>query len=214
MFASCVLFWEEAQVTPHLSNLALKKEESRIVRAAQRGDPDAFQCLYARYKNYVYSLCMRTCKDPVLAEDLSQDIFLHVWKKMASFRGQSLFRTWLYRVKVNMVLLYFRKQRIGTLSLDDKTLQVAETVFLRDISPIHLDDCVSLRNMLSLLSPRHRRVLVLHDVEGYRHQDISHLLGITSGASRSQLHKARTKMRLALGVGDLHRRQDTALRVA
>lgn len=204
-------------MTPHLSNLALKKEESRIVRAAQRGDPDAFQCLYARYKNYVYSLCMRMCKDPVLAEDLSQDIFLHVWRKMASFRGQSLFRTWLYRVTINMVMLYFRKQRIGTLSLDDKTLEVAETVFLSNISPIHLDDRISLRNMLSLLSPlspRHRRVLMLHDVEGYRHQDISHLLGITSGASRSQLHKARTKMRLALGVSDLHHRQETGLRVA
>src|SRR6478672_732376 len=121
-----------------LYNLAPEKEESRIVRAAQRGDPDAFQRLYTRYKNYVYSLCMRMCKDPVLAEDLSQDIFLHVWRKMSSFRGQSLFRTWLYRVTINMVMLYFRKQRIGTLSLDDKTLQVAETVLLRDVSPIHL----------------------------------------------------------------------------
>ena len=197
----------------HLYNLAPEKEESRIVRAAQRGDPDAFQRLYARYKHYVYSLCMRMCKDPVLAEDLTQDIFLHVWKKMAAFRGQSLFRTWLYRVTINMVLLHFRKHQIGILSLDDETLQVAETVLLRNISPIHLDDRISLRHMLSLLSPRHRTVLMLHDVEGYRHQDISHLLGITSGASRSQLHKARTKMRLALGVGDLHRRHEAALRV-
>jgi RNA polymerase sigma-70 factor (ECF subfamily) len=198
----------------HLSNLALEKEESRIVRAAQCGDSDAFQRLYARYKSYVYSLCMRMCKDPILAEDLTQDIFLHVWKKMAAFKGQSLFRTWLYRVTINMVLLYFRKHRIGTLSLNDETLQVAETIFWTNSSPMHLDDRISLRNMLSVLSPCHRRVLVLHDVEGYRHQDISHLLGITSGASRSQLHKARTKMRLALGIGDLHRRQEAALRVA
>jgi RNA polymerase sigma-70 factor (ECF subfamily) len=205
---------EGAPVTPQLSNLALKKQESRIIRAAQRGDPDAFQCLYARYKNYVYSLCTHMCKDPVLAEDLSQDIFLHVWRKMGSFRGQSLFRTWLYRVTINMVLLYFRKHRVGLLSLDDKTMQAAETVSLRNISPIHLDDRLSLRNMLSLLAPHHRRVLVLHDIEGYRHQDISHLLGITSGASRSQLYKARIKMRLALGVGDLHRRHETALKAA
>jgi len=68
--------------------------------------------------------------------------------------------------------------------------------------------------VVSLLSPRHRKVLMLHDIEGYRHQDISHLLGITSGASRSQLHKARTKMRVALGVSDLHRRKEPALRVA
>jgi RNA polymerase sigma-70 factor, ECF subfamily len=197
----------------HLYNVA-PETESRIVRAAQRGDPDAFQRLYARYKNYVYSLCMRMCKDPVLAEDLTQDIFLHVWKKMATFKGQSLFRTWLYRVTINMVLLHFRRNRIGTLSLDDETLPVAEAVLLSNNSPIHLDDRISLRNMLSLLSPRHRRVLVLHDVAGYRHQDISDLLGITSGASRSQLHKARTKMRAALGIGDLHRRQEAALRAA
>ena len=197
-----------------ITNFAPEKEESSIVRAAQRGDPDAFQRLYMRYKNYVYSLCMRMSKDPVLAEDLTQDIFLHVWRKMATFRGQSLFRTWLYRVTINMVLLHFRKNRVGTLSLDDETLPVAETVLLSNNSPIHLDDRISLRNMLALLSPRYRRVLVLHDIEGYRHQDISHLLGITSGASRSQLHKARTKMRVALGVGDLHRRQEAAIRVA
>jgi RNA polymerase sigma-70 factor, ECF subfamily len=155
---------------------------------------------------------MRMCKDPVLAEDLTQDIFLHVWKKMATFKGQSLFRTWLYRVTINMVLLHFRRHRIGTLSLDEETLPVAETVLLTNNSPIHLDDRISVRNMLSLLSPRYRRVLMLHDVEGYRHRDISHLLGITSGASRSQLHKARTKMRVALGVSQLHRRQEAALR--
>ncbi len=197
-----------------LPNFAQEKEESRIVLAAQRGDPDAFQRLYARYKNYVYSLCMRMSKDPVLAEDLTQDIFLHVWRKMATFRGQSLFRTWLYRVTINMVLLHFRKNRVGTLSLDDETLPVAESVLLSNNSPIHLDDRISLRNMLSVLSPRYRRVLVLHDVEGYRHQDISNLLGITSGASRSQLHKARSKMRVALGGSDLHRRQEPAIRVA
>jgi len=198
----------------HIFNLALKKEESCIVRAAQRGDPDAFQRLYVRHKNYVYSLCMRMCKDPVLAEDLTQDIFLHVWRKMGSFKAQSLFRTWLHRVTINMVLLHFRKNPIGMLSLDDETLPVAETISLSNSSPIHLDDRISLRNMLSLLSPRHRRVLVLHDVEGYRHQDISDLLGITSGASRSQLYKARTKMRIALGIDDLHRRQEAALRAA
>src|SRR5690242_8840492 len=104
----------------HIFNLALKKEESCIVRAAQRGDPDAFQRLYVRHKNYVYSLCMRMCKDPVLAEDLTQDIFLHVWRKMGSFKAQSLFRTWLHRVTINMVLLHFRKNRIGMLSLDDE----------------------------------------------------------------------------------------------
>lgn len=188
-------------------NLQTKKQELLSVRAAQRGDPRAFQRLYERHKNYVYSLCLRMCKDPSLAEDLTQDIFFHVWKKMAGFRGQALFRTWLYRITINRVLLHFRKQKAGLLPLDNETLPVAEAVLLRNSMYTSLDDCISLKNSLAGLSPHYRRVLMLHDIEGYRHGDISRLLGITSGASRSQLHKARVKIRLALGTAQLHHRQ-------
>ena len=190
-----------------IHNLDAKQEELRSIRAAKRGDPFAFQRLYERYKNYVYSLCLRMCKDPSLAEDLTQDIFFHVWKKMASFKGQALFRTWLYRITINRVLLHFRKHKAGFLPLDDEMLPVAEAVLLRNSMHTNLDDCISLRNSLAGLSPRYRKVLMLHDLEGYRHGDISRLLGITSGASRSQLHKARVKIRLALGVAQLHHRQ-------
>ncbi len=192
-------------------NLGTKKEELRSIRAAQHGDPRAFQRLYERYKNYVYSLCLRMCKDPSLAEDLTQDIFFHVWKKMAGFKGQALFRTWLYRVTINSVLLHFRKHKIGTLPLNDETLPAAETILLNNSSQTDLDDCISLRNLLARLSPHSRKVLMLHDLEGYRHGDISRLLGITSGASRSQLHKARVKIRVALGAAQLHHRQKRVL---
>jgi RNA polymerase sigma-70 factor (ECF subfamily) len=187
--------------------LAQQEEEDRRVRAAQHGDPVAFQFLYARYKNFVYSLCLRMSKDAVLAEDLTQDIFFHVWRKITTFKGHSLFRTWLYRVTTNRVLLHFRKNKRGTLSLDVDTLAAAEAVLLRDSSQTTLDDRISLRDTVAVLPPHHRRVLMLHDLEGYRHGDISHLLGITSGASRSQLHKARAKLRLALGAAQLHHRQ-------
>jgi RNA polymerase sigma-70 factor, ECF subfamily len=192
-------------------DLGARKDELRAVQAAQRGDPFAFQRLYERYKNYVYSVCLRMCKDPHLAEDLTQEVFFHVWQKMASFKGQALFRTWLYRVTINRVLLHFRKQRIGTLSLDEETLPAVETTLSRAAGRAGLDDCISLRDSLAGLSPNYRNVLVLHDVEGYRHGDISQLLGITSGASRSQLHKARVKIRLALGTAQLHHRQKREL---
>jgi RNA polymerase sigma-70 factor (ECF subfamily) len=190
-----------------LNNLGTAKEELRSVRAAQHGDAYAFQRLYERYKNYVYSLCLRMCKDPSLAEDLTQDIFFHVWKKMSGFKGHALFRTWLYRVTINRVLLHFRKYKVGTLPLNDETLPAAETVLLKNSSHADLDDCISLRDTLAGLSPHYRKVVMLHDLEGYRHGDISRLLGITSGASRSQLHKARVKIRLALGTAQLHHRQ-------
>jgi RNA polymerase sigma-70 factor, ECF subfamily len=191
-------------------NLKIKKDELRAVRAAQL-DPFAFQRLYERYKNYVYSVCLRLCKDSSLAEDLTQEVFFHVWRKLSGFRGQALFRTWLYRVAINRVHLHFRKQRIGTLSLDEETLPTAESTLLREIRHADLDDCISLRNTLELLSPRYRSVLMLHDFQGYRHDDISRLLGITCGASRAQLHKARVKIRLALGAAQLHHRQKRVL---
>lgn len=170
------------------------------IKGAQRGDPAGFQHLYEKYKTYVYSLCLRMTHDPSLAEDLTQDIFLHVWRKIASFKGTAMFRTWLYRVSVNMVLLYFRRHKMNTLSLDNDTLTSTEIKIAETAHQPDMEEHISLRRTLCALSPRYRRVLMLHDLHGYRHEDISHLLGITSGASRSQLHKARVKLRIALGV--------------
>ncbi len=177
-----------------------RRMEMRAIKAAKRGDPAGFQVLYEQYKSYVYSLCLRMTHEPSLAEDLTQDIFLHVWRKISSFKGDALFRTWLYRVTVNMVLLYFRRHKNVNVSLDNETLPSTELKLSESYPQPDLDTQISLRRLLSDLSPRYRSVLMLHDLEGYRHQDISNLLGITSGASRSQLHKARVKLRIALGL--------------
>jgi RNA polymerase sigma-70 factor, ECF subfamily len=175
------------------------RREMRAIRAAQRGDPAGFQFVYEKYKTYVFSICLRMMHDPSLAEDLMQDIFLHVWRKIGSFKGNSQFRTWLHRVSVNMVLLYFRRHKAVNISLENEALPATELKLAETVHQPDLDQNISLRRVLGQLSPRYRRVLMLHDVHGYRHEDISHLLGITSGASRSQLHKARVKMRIALG---------------
>jgi len=183
-----------------LQDLQGRKKEMLAIKGAQRGDPAGFQHLYEKYKTYVYSLCLRMTHDPSLAEDLTQDIFLHVWRKIASFKGTAMFRTWLYRVSVNMVLLYFRRHKMNTLSLDNDTLTSTEIKIAETAHQPDMEEHISLRRTLGALSPRYRRVLMLHDLHGYRHEDISHLLGITSGASRSQLHKARVKLRIALGA--------------
>ncbi|MBZ5532355.1 MAG: sigma-70 family RNA polymerase sigma factor [Acidobacteriia bacterium] len=193
-----------------LSNQKERQKEQRAIVGAQRGEPGGFQYLYEKYRTYVYSLCLRMTHDPALAEDLTQDIFLHVWRKISSFKGTALFRTWLYRVAANMVLLYFRRHKMNTFSLDNETLAFTEIHMAESTPQPDMEENISLRRTLGELAPRYRRVLMLHDVHGYRHEDISHLLGITSGASRSQLHKARVKLRVALGprtkikVGKLH----------
>jgi RNA polymerase sigma-70 factor, ECF subfamily len=183
-----------------LLDITARQKEKRAIKAAQKGDAAGFQFLYERYKSYVYSLCLRMTHDPALSEDLTQDIFLHVWRKVSSFKGDALFRTWLYRVAINIVLLHFRRHKEINLPLDNQTLPSTELKMMENIPQPDIDEHISLRNTLGTLSPRYRSVLMLHDLHGYRHQDISQLLGITSGASRSQLHKARVKLRSALGI--------------
>lgn len=185
-----------------LADITARRDESRAVMAAQKGDPAGFQLLYEKHRSYVYSLCLRMTHDPGLSDDLTQDIFLHVWRKIATFKGNAQFRTWLYRVTINMVLLYFRRNKAINVSLDDEVLSATERKLMEHFPPPDIDDHILLRRSLNSLKPHHRSVLMLHDVHGYRHQDISQLLGITSGASRSQLHKARVKLRMALGFPD------------
>jgi RNA polymerase sigma-70 factor, ECF subfamily len=181
------------------SDVTAAQRELAAIRAAQRGDPAGFQLLYEKHKSYVYSLCLRMTHDAALSEDLTQDVFLHIWKKVGSFKGNAMFRTWLYRVAINTVLLYFRRHKAIDLSLDNELVPSTELKMMDSMPQPDLEASFSLQQTLGSLSPRYRCVLMLHDVHGYRHQDISHLLGITSGASRSQLHKARVKIRLALG---------------
>ena len=183
-----------------LMDIAARRKESRAIKSAQRGDAAGFQFLYEKYRSYVFSVCLRMTRDPALAEDLMQDIFLHVWRKIATYKGDAQFRTWLYRVTVNMVLLHFRRHKAVSVSLDHEMLPATELKLAESLPQPDLDEHLSLRHVLGQLSPRYRRVLMLHDLHGYRHEDISQFLGITSGASRSQLHKARVKLRIALGA--------------
>ena len=182
------------------TGIAVLRPEAPALDLAMQGDPAAFRAIYDSYKNYVFSLCVRMTRNTTLSEDLTQDVFFRVWRKMSSYQGKSQFRTWLHRVTVNTVLMYFRqrKRRIDTVSLEESILPASERE--PAISGHQLEDQISLRNTLRRLSPGHQQILRLHEIEGYRHEDISHLLGISSGASKSQLHKARSRLGVALGV--------------
>jgi len=167
-------------------------EASDIARA-RRGDVDAFERLYRRHLARVTALA-RWLVGPEEAEDAVQDVFIRVWQKLDTFAGQSAFTTWLHRVAVNLILR--RRERAG---------RVAK----REIQGIEIDPPagrsepelrMAIAGAVDRLPERARRVFVLHDMEGYRHEEIAALLGIDSGTSRSQLHRARMLLRTALAV--------------
>ena len=173
-----------------------RAEEAHLVEQAQAGDLPAFEELYRRNVRKVYALCFRMASDPSLAEELTQDIFVRVWEKLGSFRGESAFSSWLYPLAVNTALSERRARRRRTariLSTDDLA------PFDRPKGTAAPETGVDVERAMSLLPPGARAVFVLHDVEGYRHQEIANLLGLAEGTSKAQLHRARRLLREALG---------------
>lgn len=166
-----------------------------LVRRAQRGDVRAFEELYRANAGRVYGLCLRMSGDASQAEELAQEAFIRAWSKLRTFRGESAFSTWLHRLTVNTVLgqLRSRLRREGHQAAVGE-LDLSEGV--RSESP---DAAVDLERAIAGLPSGARTVFVLHDVEGYRHNEISKLTGMAVGTSKAQLHRARKLLRKALG---------------
>jgi RNA polymerase sigma-70 factor, ECF subfamily len=170
------------------------------VRRAQEGNADAFSELYARHKKRVFALCMQMVRDPSLAEDLAQDTFLQVHRKLASFRGESAFTTWLHRLCVNTVLMHLRKRVLQVVSLDQMMTTVPEEhtgreFGTRDLTQAGVVDRLSINRAIASLAPGYRCIFILHDIEGLAHYEIAALQGCSMGNSKSQLYKARRAMR-------------------
>jgi RNA polymerase sigma-70 factor (ECF subfamily) len=167
-----------------------------LARAAAAGDTAAFERLYEQYNKRVYSLCFRMLGNVSQAEDLTQEVFLQVFKKIGSFRGDSAFTTWLHRLTVNQVLMHFRKRgvKLEHTSEEGDFTNVVETP-LQSTRRISMVDRLALEKAVAELPPGYRTVFVLHDVQGYEHEEISNLLGVSIGTSKSQLHKARMRLR-------------------
>ena len=167
-----------------------------LARAAAAGDSVAFERLYEQHHRRVYSLCLRMLGNSTHAEDLTQEVFLQVYRKLASFRGDSAFTTWLHRLTVNQVLMHFRRRgvKLEHTSEEGDFTNVVDTP-LQSTRRISMVDRLALEKAISQLPPGYRTVFVLHDVEGYEHNEISGLLEASIGTSKSQLHKARMRLR-------------------
>ena len=170
-----------------------------IAREAARGATEAVGELYVRHRGRVYSLCRRMTRNPADAEDLTQEVFIHLLKQIGSFRGESQFTTWLHRLTVNQVLMRLRRDSRRKGLMPDYVERQRSTS--RKGSPSTLPpvlDRISLEAALSQLPPGYRSAFVLHDIEGYSHEEVAGMLGYSLGNSKSQLHKARKRLRLLL----------------
>jgi RNA polymerase sigma-70 factor (ECF subfamily) len=168
-----------------------------LARAAAQGGMMALAALYERHHRHVYSLCLRMTNNSAEAEDLAQEVFIHLVRNLGSFRGESKFTSWLYRLTVNLVLMHFRRLRGRREQLlDDFEKNVLAKP--RQSAGAQITDRIALKSALAQLSNGCRKVFVLFDVEGYSHVEIAHLLGCSTGTSKSQLHKARLKLRRLL----------------
>lgn len=166
---------------------------------AAAGDIEAFEQIYRRYNRYVYSVCLQMLRNVSQAEDLAQDVFIQLFRKIHTFRGDSSFATWLHRLTVNHVLMHFRKRSVKSeQTTEDGIVPVQIARGTENPNRMALIDRISLDEALTRLAPGYRAVFILHDVEGYEHEQIGQLLGCAVGTSKSQLHKARLKLRRLL----------------
>ena len=186
------------------------------IRLAQSGDAAAFETLYQLHSRRVYALCLRMLGDPVEAEDLAQEAFLQLFRKIQTFRGESAFSSWLHRLTANVVLMSFRKKRLPVTSLDEMTKSDDDRDLPRyeigapDPSLTGFCDRINLQAAIDRLPEGYRLMFLLHDVHGYEHNEIAGILSCSVGNSKSQLHKARKRLREFLAKME-HRRPTRSL---
>src|SRR5690242_9060748 len=177
--------------------------EAEAIGQAQQGVPDAFEYLYKAHCRRVYGLCLRMIKNPDEAEDLTQQVFLQLFRKISTFRGESGFSTWLHRVTVNIVLMHLRRKKPAELLAEDLERRASNGESLSeqgssDTSMFGAIERLNLMRAIRKLPCGYKQIFLLHDVIGYEHSEIAGLLGCSTGSSKSQLHKARKRLRMLL----------------
>jgi RNA polymerase sigma-70 factor (ECF subfamily) len=195
---------EESTSVPFVNTPALIENEPvkpdaddfSLCRLASNGNLAAFELLYQRYHRRTYSLCLRMTNSQTEAEDLTQEVFIQLFRKIGSFRGDSAFSTWLHRLTVNQVLMHFRRRSVK----NEKTSEdgeIPEQIVSGTANPnkMFVLDRLALSKAIEQLPPGYKKVFILHDVEGYEHEEIARMLKLSVGTSKSQLHKARLKLR-------------------
>jgi RNA polymerase sigma-70 factor (ECF subfamily) len=188
------------------------------VARAQAGDQDAFAELYLLHKKHVFSICMRMVRDFAMAEDLTQEVFLQVHRKLASFRGDSVFSTWLHRLSVNTVLMHLRKRVLPVVSLDQMMEsapdeRVGRSFGTRDLAQAGVIDRLAIEGVVATMAPGYRSIFLLHDIHGLDHGEIASMLNCSCGNTKSQLHKARRALRSSLTSQAVHGARGSACQV-
>ena len=185
--------------------------EAEAVKQAQEGDAAAFEFLYKAHCRRVYSLCLRMVKNPAEAEDLTQQAFLQLFRKIGTFRGESGFSTWLHRVTVNIVLMHLRRQKPTELLAEDLERTSPNGEGPRehgasDTSMLGAIDRLNLMRAIRKLPAGYKKLFLMYDVIGYEHSEIAALVGCSMGCSKSQVHKARKRLRRLL-LGETNQRE-------
>jgi RNA polymerase sigma-70 factor (ECF subfamily) len=194
-----------------------RRSEAEVIQRARAGDQAAFEYLYRLHNRRVYAICLRMVGNPAEAEDLSQEAFLLLLRKIHTFRGESAFTTWLHRLVVNLVLMRLRKKSPpivsieATLDAEDETASPGIDVGAPDLLLEGSIDRINLARCIAQLPAGYRAMFVLHDIQGYQHKEIAEVLGRSVGDSKSQLHKARTRLRELLQEHQRDRARDTRL---
>lgn len=175
--------------------------ETEAIRKAQHGDVSAFEHLYNRYKRRVHAICLRIVSDPVEAEDLTQEAFLLVFRKIHTFRGASAFSTWLHRLALNVAYMHLRKKHLPSTSFEEITRPAEQSQVRKrefggpDVALEGFADRVHLERALAELSGASKTVFVLHDVHGFKHREIAEIMQCSVESSKGQLHRARARLR-------------------
>jgi RNA polymerase sigma-70 factor (ECF subfamily) len=182
-----------------------KRHLDEVLERAQAGDSDAFSQLYLAHNRRVFAICLRMVRDFATAEDLTQETFLQLYRKLTSFRGESLFTTWLHRMTVNIVLMRLRKRVLPVVPLDQVTADLSEEHVDRrfgtlDVRQAGAVDRVTIERAVDTLPPGYRRFFLLHEVHGLEHREIASMEGCSMGNSKSQLYKARRALRGTLSA--------------
>lgn len=181
--------------------------DARLVARAGAGDIDAFEQIYRREHGRVYALCLRLTADPQRARELTQSVFVRAWDRLGSFRGDSLLSSWLHRIAVNELLTEARtdRRRRARVTLAEDMSDDADEVVrgggldrMGYARPVDTETRIDLERAIAALPPGARTVFVLHDIEGYRHEEISRMTGSAEGTLRAQLHRARKLLMEAL----------------
>jgi RNA polymerase sigma factor (sigma-70 family) len=180
------------------STTSASPDDSADVALAVAGDRRAFERLYRNHVNRVFSLCTRMCGNRMRGEELTQDVFVRAWEKLPQFRGDAQFSTWIHRVAVNIVLTDRKNEARNRKRMVEDESEDGETPLQKASVTPGYGDRMDITAALEGLPPGARQIFVLHDIEGYKHEEIAEMCGITAGGSKAQLHRARLLLREAL----------------